>query len=94
MFLLEYICGFLNQFWAWERKGRGASSILPSSLDSLVSIIEEKSEFSEVDVNSLKIGDIVLIGQGCKQQYSIGIVGLPKDSNNKIYIYTNLKSMI
>ncbi len=70
------------------------SGALPTSVDSLVSIIEKKTEFSEADVNNLKIGDIVLMGKGCQKNYSIGIVGVPKDSNNKIYIYTNLGSKV
>jgi hypothetical protein len=62
------------------------------TVDYLVSKIEEKKEFSEIDVKDLKAGDIVLIGKGCKKNYSIGIVGVIEDNKKKVY--TNLKNQV
>jgi hypothetical protein len=70
------------------------SSALPTSTAYLISLINSNSNFKEVDVNTLKIGDIVLIGQGCTEPYSIGIVALVPDSGKPIYVYTNLNGNV
>jgi len=77
------------------------SSSLPSSADYLASIIEKKGEFSEIDLRTNiiniahpKTGDIVLIGQGCKEPYSIGIIALVPDGGQSIYVYTNLGNKV
>ena len=69
------------------------SLVLPYRVSNLVSILETKSGFVEVNVNDLKIGDIVVMGKGCTTPYSVGIVALEKDTN-QIYIYTNLKNKV
>jgi hypothetical protein len=67
---------------------------VPSTVSSLISVLEKRTDFSEWNVNDLKIGDIVILGKGCNKNYSVGIVALAKDSNNKIFIYTNLKDKV
>lgn len=75
--------------------GSAVQATLPSSVDYLVSIIEKKSEFSEISLDNLEEGDIVLIGKTCDEPFSIGIVGLGRNSQtNKIFIYTNLGSKV
>jgi plastocyanin len=64
------------------------SSTVPSTIDYLYSLIIKDSDFSEVNINNLKLGDIVLIGQGCKEPYSIGIFDTV--SGNNVYVYANL----
>jgi hypothetical protein len=69
---------------------------IPESVDYLTSLIEKKNEFSEVNINDLKMGDIVLIGKGCQKNYSIAIFSTYSsiDNNPKISFYTNLKGKV
>jgi hypothetical protein len=61
----------------------------------LTSLIEKRSEFSEVDTNDYKLGDVVIIGKGCQKTYSIGIIGLIENVGVKfIFFYTNLEDKV
>ncbi len=70
------------------------SEAFPSTIDGIASIIKSKSEFSEVSVDSLKKGDIILIGRICDLQYSIGIFSLYSSDNKRISLYTNLNNKV
>ena len=66
------------------------SSTIPSSTPYLASIISGSSYFSEVDPNNLQPGDIALLGNGCTEPFSIGIVNFIPDGNKEVDVYTNL----
>lgn len=76
-----------------EIKGT-ASSTIPSSTSYLISIINTSKDFSEVDAGNLQAGDIVLLGNGCTEPSSIGIVSFIPDNNNEVDVYTNLGNSV
>ena len=61
------------------------------SVDSLVSVLSKRADFSRVDVSAnLEQGDVVLIGKGCDVSYSAGIASSISEDKKKISVYTNL----
>ena len=67
-----------------------AASEWPLSTDQLVSLIDDSESFSEVNVEDVKIGDLIILGKGCTEPASIGIVAFVPEDKELIHIYTNL----
>ena len=70
------------------------SLTLPTSTSYLTSLFDANSNFKQVDVSTLEIGDIVILGQGCTEPASIGIVEVAPAGAQPLYIYTNLGSKV
>ncbi len=63
-------------------------SSIPSTIISLTSALDKRSDFSEIEPASFEKGDIILIGHVCDLSYSVGIVS-DRRSDGTILYYTN-----
>jgi len=70
----------------------GVTSITATSnegVTDLISDLDESTDFSEVDLTKLQVGDVVILGFGCELNYLAGIVSSVPDTAQKVSYYTD-----